>query len=122
MTMQPLGLGRTGGRLRSLFLTVRARQRENVVTGFMIKVTRVEIVDPGSERIRVTFLIERGELRFTIPVVLSMKEFDDTEIIQIARNELHSILSELSAQTEQWTLTEDDIRQLSSINLRPPPH
>jgi len=88
----------------------------------MIKVTRVEIIEPGSERVRVTFLIDRGHIRFTVPVILSMKEFDDTEIIQIARNELHSIFSELSAQTEQWTLTDDDIRQLSSINLRPPPH
>ncbi|MCW2286722.1 hypothetical protein M2323_004491 [Rhodoblastus acidophilus] len=91
-----------------------------MVAKLMIKVARVEIVNPGSETIRVTFLIERGDLHFTIPIILSMKSFDDTEVIQIARNELHSIFSDLSTQTQQWTLTDDDVRQLSSISRRPP--
>jgi hypothetical protein len=87
----------------------------------MIKVARVEVVEPGSDQVRVMFLIESGQTRFTVPIILSMKEFDDTEIIQIARNELHGVFSALSAQTQEWTMTEDDIKQLSSINLRPPP-
>ena len=88
----------------------------------MIKVTRVEVSESGDEQVVVTFLIERGQLRFTVPIVLSMKEFDDTELIQIARNELHDVFSDVSAWTKDWTLSEDDIHQLSSINSRPPPH
>lgn len=88
---------------------------------FKIKVARIEVVKPSTtgDKISITFQIERGELVFKIPIVLKMKDFDDTEMVQVARNELHRIFVELSAHTEKWTLTMEDIRQLSSISSRP---
>jgi hypothetical protein len=34
-----------------------------------------------------------------------MKDFDDTEIIQAARDTLHRVFAELSAESKQWKLT-----------------
>lgn len=88
---------------------------------FKIKVARIEALAPNSKGdcVRITFQVERDPLVFQIPILLEMKEFDDTEMVQVARNELHRTFEELTTQTEKWTLSIEDIQQLSSINLRP---
>jgi hypothetical protein len=88
---------------------------------FKIKVGRIEAVTPNitEDQVCVTFEVERGPLKFQIPILLEMKEFDDTEMIQVARNELHRTFVELSAQTVKWTLTTKDIRKLSGMSSRP---
>ncbi len=88
---------------------------------FQIKVGRIEAVAPNTagDRVCVTFEIERGPLRFQVPILLKLKEFDDTEMVQVARNELHRIFVELSAQTVKWTLTAEDLGKLSGMSLRP---
>jgi hypothetical protein len=58
-------------------------------------------------------------LVFHVPILLKTRDFDDTEMVQVARNELHRTFDELSAQTEKWTLTSEDVRVLSSISSRP---
>ena len=92
-----------------------------VVSELKIKVARIEMVAPNTkgDYIRVTFQVERGLLVFQVPILLKKKDFDDTEMVQVARNELHRTFVELTAQTEKWTLTAEDIRQLSSISSRP---
>ncbi|MBY6241431.1 hypothetical protein [Methylosinus sp. Sm6] len=88
---------------------------------FKIKVARIEAAAPNSkgDRVRITFQVERETLVFQIPILLEMEEFDDTEMVQVARNELHRTFDELTTQTEKWTLSVEDIQQLSRINLRP---
>jgi hypothetical protein len=88
---------------------------------FKIKVARIEAATPNSKggRVRITFQVERDLLVFQIPILLEMKEFDDTEMVQVARNELHRTFGELTTQTEKWTLSVEDIQRLSSISLRP---
>ena len=88
---------------------------------FKIKVGRIEAVTANTtgDQVRVTFEIERGPLMLKIPIMLNLKEFDDTEMIQVARNELHRMFVELAEQTVQWTLTAEDIRKLSSMSSRP---
>ncbi|WP_036286884.1 hypothetical protein [Methylosinus sp. PW1] len=88
---------------------------------FKIKVARIEAATPNSkgDRVRITFQVERDPLVFQIPILLEMKEFDDTEMVKVARNELHRTFDELTTQTAKWTLSVEDIQQLSSINLRP---
>jgi hypothetical protein len=88
---------------------------------FKIKVARIEAAAPSSkgDRVRITFQVEREPLVFQIPILLEMKEFDDTEMIQVAKNELHRTFDELKIQTEKWTLSVDDVQRLSNISLRP---
>lgn len=88
---------------------------------FKIKVARIEAVAPNtkSDRVRITFQVEHNQLVFQIPILIEMKEFDDTEMVQVARNELHRTFGELATQTAKWTLSVEDIQRLSSINLRP---
>jgi hypothetical protein len=88
---------------------------------FKIKVGRIEAVTPNKtgNQVCVTFEVERGSLRFQIPIMLKMKEFDDTEMIQVARGKLHRAFVELSAQTVKWTLTAEDIGKLSVLSSRP---
>lgn len=88
---------------------------------FKIKVARIEMAAPNSkgDRVRITFQVERESLVFQIPILLEMGEFDDTEMVQVARNELHRTFGELMTQTEKWTLSVDDVQQLSDISSRP---
>lgn len=90
---------------------------------FKIKVARIEAVtrDAKGGQVRITFQVERGPSIFHVPILLKMRDFDDTEMVQVARNALHQMFVELSAQTEKWQLTVDDLRQLSSISSRPNP-
>ena len=88
---------------------------------FKIRVGRIETVTastPG-DQVCVTFEVERGPFRLTIPIMLNLKDFDDTEMIQVARNELHEIFVELAEQTVKWTLTAEDIQKLSGMSSRP---
>jgi hypothetical protein len=50
-----------------------------------------------------------------------MRDFDDTEMVEAARDALHSTFAELTAQTENWRLTAKDLQKLSNISLRPNP-
>jgi hypothetical protein len=88
---------------------------------FKFKVVRIEAVtlDPQGEQVRVTFQVDCGLSSFQIPVLLSMKDFDDTEMVQAARNALHKTFVELAAQSEKWKLTRRELQQLSSISSRP---
>jgi hypothetical protein len=40
-------------------------------------------------------------------------------MVQAARSALHQTFVELAAQSQKWKLTSKDLRQLSSISLRP---
>jgi hypothetical protein len=88
---------------------------------FKIKVARIEAAAPNAkgDRVRITFQVEREPLVFQIPILLEMKEFDDTEMVQVARSELHRTFDELTTQTGKWTLSAEDVQQLSNISLRP---
>ncbi|OAI31122.1 hypothetical protein A1351_06480 [Methylosinus sp. R-45379] len=88
---------------------------------FKIKVARIEAAAPNEkgDRVQITFEVEREPLVFQIPILLEMKEFDDTEMVQVAKNELHRTFDELTNQTEKWTLSVEDVQQLSNISLRP---
>jgi len=88
---------------------------------FNITVARIEVVAPErkSSQVRVTFQIDRKPLRFQVPVFVSMEDFDDTEMVQAARNELHRLLIELADQTQDWELTAQELGQLSSMSSRP---
>jgi hypothetical protein len=50
---------------------------------------------------------------------LSIKDFDDTEMIRAARSALHRMFVELASQSQNWKLTAKDLRQLSSMSARP---
>jgi hypothetical protein len=88
---------------------------------FKIAVARVEEItaDGRDSQVRVTFHIDCGPIRFQIPIFLNMTDFDDTEMVQAARDVLHRIFVDLAAQTQEWKLTVEELQQLSSMSLRP---
>jgi hypothetical protein len=88
---------------------------------FKITLARIEeIAAYGRDsQVRVTFQIDRAPTRFQVPILLNMKDFDDTEMVQAARNVLHWIFVDLAAQTNEWKLTVEDLQQLSGMSSRP---
>lgn len=88
---------------------------------FEISLARIEAetqdeIDP---QVRITFRIARAPIFFHVPVILRAAAFDDTEMVRAARNSLHSLFVELADKTRTWQLTEDELLQLSDMNLRP---
>jgi hypothetical protein len=90
---------------------------------YKITLARIEIAEPNSANgeVRLTFQIDRSPLSFQVPIILNMRDFDDTEMVEAARDALHSTFAELTAQTENWRLTAKDLQKLSNISLRPNP-
>jgi hypothetical protein len=90
---------------------------------FKIKVVRIETTGRRNRdgQVCITFQIDRGPVNFQVPIPLSIKDFDDTEMIQAARNALHRTFAELASQSQKWKLTPEELQQLSSMSLRPKP-
>lgn len=89
--------------------------------GFKIKVARIEMISPNErgEDICLTFQFESRRTSFSLPIFLKSCEFDDTEIVKVARSKLHDVFWQLCVQCEEWQLTDDERRELASINVRP---
>ena len=90
---------------------------------FKIKVARIETTGRREQdrQVRVTFQLDRRLTSFQVPIVLSIREFDDTEMVQAARNALHRMFAELASQSLRWKLSAKDLKQLSDKSLRPKP-
>jgi hypothetical protein len=88
---------------------------------FKIKMARIERMKVGhaGPQVRITFQIERGAIHFQLPIRLSVSEYDDTEIVQAARDLLHRVFVELSAQTLDWKRSVQDLKRLSGMSRRP---
>ncbi len=65
-----------------------------------------------------TFRIDRGTVSFQVPIRLNARDYDDTEMVQAARNSLHQTFVEHAAQTRQWRLSAKELRSLSGMSLR----
>jgi hypothetical protein len=91
------------------------------VTEYKITVARIETDarDAQDKEICVTFQVERVPISFQIPIFLNPHDFDDTEMIQVARNILHRIFMQLAAESREWKLTTAGMQRLSKLNLRP---
>ena len=87
---------------------------------FRIKVARIERTGRGEQdgQVCVTFQLDRRLTSFQVPVLLNIKDFDDTEMVEAARNAVHRIFSELASQSLKWKLTANDLKQLSSVSMR----
>ena len=88
---------------------------------FKITLARIEAVDEGEQgkQIRAVFHIERGLIRFHVPVYMRASDFDNSEMVQAARNSLHRMFVELANQSKLWELSPAELERLSNINLRP---
>ena len=91
------------------------------VTEYKITVARIETDarDAQEKEICVTFQVERTPISFQIPIFINAHDFDDTEMIQVARNILHRIFMQLAAECRDWKLTTAELQRLSKLNLRP---
>ena len=88
---------------------------------YKIKVARIEAAVGGRAHphVCVTFQIDRGPVSFQVPIHLSAGDYDDTEMVQVARSTLHRTFVELAAQSRGWELSAEDLRHLSGKSLRP---
>jgi len=91
------------------------------VDEFKIKIARIEMISPNEhgEDVRLTFQFESGQIRFSLPVFVNSREFDDTEVVEVARSKLYDIFKQLCSQCEDWELSDDERRELARINARP---
>jgi hypothetical protein len=98
--------------------------RRSTLRKFKIKVARIErtAVGRSAPEVCITFQMERGAISFQVPVRVRVSDYDDTEAVQAARAILHQTFAELAAQSRDWKLSAKDLRQLSSISLRPGKH
>jgi hypothetical protein len=89
--------------------------------GFQIKVARIETTGQRKldGQVCVTFQIKRAPTSFQVPVVLSISDFDDTEMVKAARSALSWTFAELALQSQKWKLTANGVKQLSRMSLRP---
>jgi hypothetical protein len=88
---------------------------------FKIKLARIE-AQTGSRaaaQVCMTFQIERGDINFQMPIRLNVSDYDDTEMVRVARNIVTRTFIDLARQTRAWRLSAKELRQLSSMNLRP---
>ena len=88
---------------------------------FKIRLSRIERLDLGEQgdSVRITFEFERAPIMFQIPVVLPCHDFDDTEVVEVARHALHGIFEQLLDQCDGWRLSAEELEKLAEMNLRP---
>lgn len=88
---------------------------------FKIKLARIEVFEESEQgrQVCAVFQIERGPIGFHIPIYLQGHDFDDTEVVQAARNSLYRILAGLANQSKVWELSPTELERLSKMNLRP---
>jgi hypothetical protein len=81
----------------------------------------IEVAARGEQdaQVRITFQVDRPPVSFQLAILLNIKDFDDTEMVQAARSALHQTFVELAAQSQKWKLTAQDLQQLSCMSLRP---
>lgn len=88
---------------------------------FKIKLARIEVFKEAEEgkQVCAVFQIERGQIGFNVPIYLQGRDFDDTEVVQAARNSLYRVFTELANQSRVWELSRAELDRLSKMNLRP---
>jgi len=65
------------------------------------------------------FQFESSQTSFVLPIFLRSCEFDDTEIVRVARSKLHDVFWQLCSQCEDWQLTDDERRELARLSVQP---
>lgn len=90
---------------------------------FTIEIARIERThgSAAGDEVCLTFRFERGLVSFELPIFLRSAEFDDTEMVQVARSRLSEIFLQLAAQSEAWKLSDQALVDLAELNLRPDP-
>ena len=88
---------------------------------FQIKLARIEVVarSETDEEVCMTFRFERPPINFEIPIFVHRHHFDDTEMVKVARNMLHQTFAQLTAQCDEWQLTDAELQGLGDLNVRP---
>jgi hypothetical protein len=88
---------------------------------YKITVARIEAAARSKQdaQVRITFQVDHAPISFQVPILLRVRDFDDTEMVQAARSALHRTFVELAAQSQKWKLTARDLQQLSKMSLRP---
>jgi hypothetical protein len=88
---------------------------------FKITLARIESLPENKKaaQVRITFQIVRGHVRFQVPILLNISDFDDTEMVQAARSALNRVFVELAEQSKEWKLTAQELQLLSGISSRP---
>jgi hypothetical protein len=91
------------------------------MTQLKVKLARIEVLKAGAEgkQVCAVFHIKRGPIGFHVPIYLQGRDFDDTEVVQAARNSLYRMFVELADETKIWELSPGEIERLSKMNLRP---
>ena len=87
---------------------------------FKVTLARIEAVDEGEQgkQIRAVFHIERDLIGFNVPIYLRARDFDNSEMVQAARNSLHRMFVELANQSKVWDISPAELERISKMNVR----
>ena len=83
-----------------------------------VRLARIETFGDG-QQVCAVFHIERGPIGFHVPIYLQGRDFDNTEVVQAARNTLYRMFLDLANQSKVWELSPAELERLSTMNLRP---
>ena len=87
---------------------------------FKITMARIErSSEHPDSQVCITFRIRGGTINFQVAVPLKVGDYDDTEMVEVARSILHRTFAELATQTRDWNLSPEELRSLSGRSLRP---
>lgn len=69
---------------------------------FKFTLARIEAVEPDGlgKQVCAVFYVERGSVGFHVPIFLSARDFDDTEMVKAAKSALHRTFVELADQSK----------------------
>jgi hypothetical protein len=81
---------------------------------FKITLARIEAVDEGEQgkQICAVFHIKRDLIGFDVPIYLRASDFDNSEMVQAAKNSLHRMFIELAKQSKVWELSPAELERL----------
>lgn len=87
---------------------------------FNVTLARIEAVaeDEQGTQVCAVFLIERGPIGFHVPIYLFARDFDNTEMVQAAKNSLYRMFEDLADQSKVWELSPTELERLAKMNVR----
>ena len=85
---------------------------ENEASVRLVGLTTATPQEGPAQAFKVVFHVKWHYTEFDVPIFISEQAFDEADVIQVARDALHRVISELREKTESWVLDEEELRSL----------
>ena len=88
---------------------------------YKITVARIEAAAHGRQdaQVRITFQVDHAPISFQVPILLRVRDFDDTEMVQAGTKCPASDVRRARGSKPKIEVDAHDLQQLSKMSLRP---